>query len=491
MSDTPPSAAHDRSRDRILHGALPWATFRLGAPLALAMVLNVLFNLVDQYLISRLPAAVADPSLDALGICDMVSALATIVSYGLSSATAALISQAKGRGDDDDVARIAWGSMGMVTLLGLAFGVVVVLGADAIVHTVLGAKGAVRLLARDYLRVIVGGSLSVFAMFQVTAVQRALGLSRMTLVTFVTGNILNLVFAVLLVYGPGEAPAVFAWGPPIARALGIPRLEVVGAAWATVLARFVAVAVPLLLLRRELGVAKRGARFIPSRADAKRLLSVAWPTSAQFSLRIGAVLLVIALVHHFFTTETDSTAGTAYSLCLRMETMALFVSMGWGGAAQTFSGMCVGASDGDRARRAGWWLGGYNVATMALLAGLYVTSGREVLRFFSERREILDIGVGYLTVVTPSYALFGLAAVLGNSMVGAGSARLALRMDAVLVLGVQLPLMVLATAVFRVPMTGLWWTVVAVNAISAGAYAWVFHDGTRWLPMSRKSDDAA
>ena len=53
----------------------------------------------------------------------------------------------------------------------------------------------------------------------------------------VASNVLNLLLSVLLVYGPGEAPPVFSWGPPIARALHIPRMELVGAAWSTVLAR--------------------------------------------------------------------------------------------------------------------------------------------------------------------------------------------------------------------------------------------------------------
>ena len=479
-----PDSSADPSRARILHGPLALSALRLGLPLALAMVLQVLFNLVDQYLIARLPPAVADPSLDALGICDMVAALGTIVSYGVSSATATLVSNARGRGDDDEVARIAWGSVGLVTALGVGIGLVTVLGADVIVHHLLGAKGAVRALARDYLRVIVGGGVTVFLMFQITAIQRALGQSRPPLVVFAVGNVLNLLLAVLLVYGPGEAPTVFSWGPPIARALGVPRLEVVGAAWATVLARAVACSVPLVLLWRSLGVSRRQVPFWPTGDTVRRIVSLAWPTSTQFVVRVGAVLLVIALVHHAYTTTDNSDAGTAYALCLRMETMALFVSMGWGGAAQTFVGMNLGAGQRARALRAAWVIGAYNVATMALLAAVFVAYGRTLLGFFSDRGPILALADDYLRRVGPSYTAFGFAIVLGNALVGAGAARTALRLDASLVLAAQLPLLLVVTALLRQPATSLWNALVIVNLLSAVVYTLVWRKDARWLPAA-------
>ena len=470
----------DPARDRMLHGPLAWTVLRFGVPLAAAMVLQVVFNLVDQYIIARLPPALSDASLDALGICDMVAALGTILSYGVSSATATLVSQARGRGDQRAVAEIAWGSVGLVTLMGLAFGAVAILGADVIVHSLLGAKGLVRQLAGDYLRVIVGGIVTVFVMFQVTAVQRSMGHSKLPLAVFASGNLLNLFLAVLLVYGAGPAPTVFSWGPPIAAALGLPRWGVVGAAWATVIARAVVMIVPLLLRRRELRVSTHRAPFLPSRAMLGRLVSLAWPTSTQFTVRIGAVLLVIALVHHYFTTPGNSDAGTAYALCLRMETMALFVSMGWGGAAQTLVGTNIGAGLYERAQRAAWITGAYNVLTMLGLAVLFIGAGEHFLRFFTSQEHIVQRAKDYLAVVGPSYMAFGFAIVLGNALVGAGATRLALRIDLVLVLAVQAPLMLVVTALLHAPPSGLWAAVVGVNIVSALVYTVVARNEASW-----------
>src|SRR6185295_5731480 len=81
----------------------------------------------------------------------------------------------------------------------------------------------------------------------------------------------------------------------------------------------------------------------PDRAELSRIVSIAWPSSAQFVLRISAMLLVNSLVARFFTTHTDQTATTAMGLVFRLDTMALFIAMGWGSAAQTFVGQNLGA----------------------------------------------------------------------------------------------------------------------------------------------------
>jgi Na+-driven multidrug efflux pump len=78
------ASAVDRRTERILHGLLPLEVLRFGAPLALGMGLQTAFNLIDAYLIARLPAPVAGPALGAIGVCDQLAALGTIVSWARS-----------------------------------------------------------------------------------------------------------------------------------------------------------------------------------------------------------------------------------------------------------------------------------------------------------------------------------------------------------------------------------------------------------------------
>ena len=161
------------------------------------MLLQTTFNLVDAYLVAQLPHDEVGPALGALGICDQIAAIGTIVSYGISTATSALLSQQQGAGDTATVQRTAWQSLLLVGALALLFGILGIAFAGPIVTDVVGAKGEVAVVATRYLRVIVGGSGSIFFLLQLTAMQRSLGSAKTPAALLVAGNVLNLLLAVL------------------------------------------------------------------------------------------------------------------------------------------------------------------------------------------------------------------------------------------------------------------------------------------------------
>lgn len=414
---------------RILAGHLGTQLFVFGSPLALGMGLQTTFNLVDAYMVSKLERDVAGPALGAIGVCDQLAALGTIVSYGLSVGTAAIMSRKQGAGDGAGVRHVAWQSLLAVLLLSLVVSLLGLLGSDWLVAGLIGAKGDVATLGASYLAVLLGGSATIFLLLHLTTILRALGSSVTPVSLLLTANALNFVFAVLLVYGPGPAPALVAWGPPIARLLGIPRLELLGAAWATVLARAF-VLLPLFLVSyRRFGLFQRAARKGPDRKTLLGLFDVSWPSSAQLVVRIVVMLLVHSLVARAYTTATDQSATTALGIVFRLETMALFISLGWGSAAQTFVGQNLGAGNRTRARESGWLAAGYNATMMAALALIYVAHGEWLIAFFDESEGVIAVGLAYLHAVGPSYVALGFGMVLGTAMQGAGATRLTLKLD--------------------------------------------------------------
>jgi putative MATE family efflux protein len=441
------------------------------------MGLQTTFNLVDAYLISRLESRLAGPSLGAIGICDQIAAIGSIISYGVSIATAAMVATRQGRGDDHGVRSVAWQSMLLVAALGAILGGIGIAFAGPIMTDLVGAKGEVAVLGSRYLRVIVGGSFSIFFLLQVTAIQRALGSSKTPVAMLVVSNVINLVLAVLLVYGPGEAPEPFFWGPPVARALGIPRMELVGAAWATVIARTVVLVPLLVLVEMRFKVMRKLRVFAPDLALMRRILSVAWPASTQLVVRILAMLLSHSLVARAFTTTTDQSATIALGIVFRLETLALFVGMGWGSAAQTFVAQNLGAKQRARGVRSGWLAALYNVVAMIILAVVFVVHGRSIVGFFTDDASVTAIAIEYLQTVSPSYVALGLGIVLGCAIQGAGQTRLTLVMDAIVVIGFQLPLSLLAVSGRSSSPERLWWVVAASSVALAAIYVVVYRRG--------------
>ncbi len=472
---------------RIVTGPVGLEMLRFGAPIAIGMGLQTTFNLVDAYVISRLEPAVAGPALGALGICDQLSAIGTIVSYGLTTASGALHAQAYGRKDRAGIQELVWQSLLFVGAVSVIFGVLSAVFAGPILSGVVGAKGQVAALGASYLRVNAGGAGAMFLLLQLTGIQRALGSSKTPAALLVLANVLNLFLAVLLVYGPGAAPPVFAWGPPIAAALHLPRLELAGAAWATVIARLITLVPVVALLVKRFDVFDRARMRGPDRARLAAIWTVAWPSSTQLVVRMIAMLLTNSLVARAFTTAADTSATTALGIVFRIEMMALFVAMGWGSAAQTFVGQNLGAGREDRARRSGWAAAAWNGVLMVGLALALRWAAVPIISFFDDEPRVVAIAAGYIAVVAWSYLGLGTGVVLGNAITGAGATRTTLLTDVAVILAVQLPASLLAVLVPGETLGRLWAAVAATYAFSGVAYVGVF----KWAPWARAAQGKA
>src|SRR5262249_57704744 len=126
----------------------------------------------------------------------------------------------RGAGKEKGVKDGAWQSLIIIGVLSLVLGAAGGLGAGFIVGDLIGAKGQVAAVATSYLRVAMVGSFSIYFLLQLTNVQRALGSSKTPVGLLFAGNILNLLLAVLFIFGPGPAPAWLGWATDLSKALG-------------------------------------------------------------------------------------------------------------------------------------------------------------------------------------------------------------------------------------------------------------------------------
>jgi Na+-driven multidrug efflux pump len=190
---------------------------------------------------------------------------------------------------------------------------------------------------------------------------------------------------------------------------------------------------------KRLGFVSRATALVPDRVVIAQVLRLAWPSSAELVLRMCAMLLTHALVARAFTTATDQSATTALGIVFRFETMALFISIGWGSAVQTFVGQNMGASQLSRAKQSGYWATLYNAVMMALLSVIYVAFAASIVGFFDRDPQVLAIAQSYFAWVAPTYVALGIGIVLGSVMQGAGVPERALLLDGCVLLAVQVP----------------------------------------------------
>jgi putative MATE family efflux protein len=373
---------------------------------------------------------------------------------------------------------MAWQSLLLVLFLSAVVGAIGVFGARWLLFDLVGAKGEVAELGTRYLRVLVGGSFTIFLLLHLTTIQRALGSSKTPVTMLVVANALNLFFAVLFVYGPGEAPPIFAWGPPLAEALGIPRMNLLGAAWATLLARALVLLPLVLFIVHRFGLFRKASRSVPDSAAMRAIWTLGWPSSAQLVVRIVAMLVVHSLVARAYTTAQDQSATTALGIVFRLETMAMFVGLGWGSAAQTFVGQNLGAQKPLRAKRSGYYAALYNGLMMTALALAYRSFAPEIIGFFDDFPEVLAVGTSYVRWVGWSYIALGIGIVLGAAIQGAGATRQTLRLDSLVVFAFQLPASFLVVFGLEAGYERLWQVLAMANLGFAIVYLLSYRRGT-------------
>jgi len=444
----------------VIGGRTPFPASRVipfGLPLVLGMGGHALFNLVDLWIVGGLgPAALA-----AITIASLVNSLPMVLLQGISDGSVAVVARAVGAGDLRGAGRAARQSILLALGLGVLLGVPPWIAARPLA-ALFGAEGAELDLAAACLAVMSAGSVTMFVLMQAGAALRALGSGKAPAVLLVGANVLNVVLSVSLVHGK----------------LGFPALGAEGACWGTVAARGVFAAVGLWLLAgsslRE-GLFDRGS----SPAQIRTLLGLGLPVAAQWCVRLAPVLVVLHV-----TGNLGTEAHAAYGIGSRLDQFALFACAGWGAAAATAVGQGLGAGDpagaAAAARRAAalgvGWMAAVGLFFWLLAPDLVVVVGREE----GASSGVVAVATGYLRTVVLAYPAIGISLVLSMGLAGAGSVRLALAIEAAVLLGAQVPLVLVGAPSH--PGEGLgrvWWAIVGTYWALAACYVAVFASG-RW-----------
>ncbi len=327
--------------DPLLRRSPAMAVLAQGLPLALGLALHALINLVDLAMVGHL----GEDALRAAHVGSTWNFLPMIVGQCVSTALLARLSRTCGVGEVAGARRANVRAQWFMVWLGVAIALVTCWPAGAMVDRT-GLTGAVRGDAVHYLVVSNLGCLPMFVLMQTTAAMRAAGEALLPLMVLLLANVLNLLLALVLLFG---------W-----QAADIPAVGVVGAAYAAVVARTVAVVFAVWwLARRSHPLSLRAVPRGPTAAIVLPMLRDAWPQSLQIGLRAAVFLALTALVQHRF----GDAATAALAVTTRFDTVVLFSSLGFANAATAYAGRAVVVGRAAAARAAGLWA--------ALQAGLF------------------------------------------------------------------------------------------------------------------------
>jgi putative MATE family efflux protein len=364
---------------------------RLAVPAFGALIAEPLFLLADSAIVGHLGVS----QLAGVGLASAVLHTAVGLMVFLAYSTTPAVARAIGDGKLSKA--LAAGRDGIWLALGLG----IVLAAAGFVFAepileLMGAAGAVRDFAVDYLRWSMPGLVAMLLIFAGTGVLRGLQDTRTPLIVATAGFGLNIILNLVLVYGLG-------W-------------SVTGSAVGTSVAQCAMALVYVVSVARK--GRRHGISLLPSWSGIRAMTTVgSWLMLRTLSLRV-AILATVLVV-----TAQGPVNLAAHQLAMTIFTFFAFALDALAIAAQALIGKELGAAHPDKARQLTAtmvrWGVGFGVLTGALLAlaapwaGTLFTSDDDVPSALALALWILALG----------QPLAGYVFVLDGVLIGAGDAK--------------------------------------------------------------------
>lgn len=359
-------------------GPIASTLIKLTIPMTFGMVGIVAFNLVDTYFVGRL----GTDELAALSFTLPVVLVVQSVALGLGVGASAVISRAIGEGNLDRVKRLTSDSLVLAVLVVLGFAIAGLLTIEP-VFRMLGAREDVLPLTAKYMRIWYLGVVFVVVPMVGNNAIRATGDVNTPAFIMVIAAIANTVLDPLLIFGIGP----------------FPRLEIEGAAIATVFSRAITLAVALWVLGRRdrmLSVVMPRARDVLD--SWKRILYIGVPTAGTrivVPLAIGFITRVVSAY------GTPAVAG--YGVASRIEFFAFTVVVALSAVVMPFMGQNWGACKYDRLRLGARYSRVLALAWGGLMFAVLATAARPVASLFNDNPAVISTVVTYLRIVSLSY----------------------------------------------------------------------------------------
>ena len=420
-------------------GRLGRSILLLAIPMVLEMVLESVFAICDIFYLSRC----GDEALAAVGLTESMLTVFYALAVGLAMSTTAMVARRVGERNVDGAVRAATQAVALSVTIGLLLGIpCLIFGQDLL--ALMGASQGVIETGEWYSRLMLGGNLVILLLFVNNSIFRAAGDASLAMRVLWIANIINLVLDPCLIFGLGP----------------FPELGVTGAAIATLIGRGTGVIYQFWMLRRGVGrVALRGPAFRFRPAVMIQLLRLSVGGVTQHLIATASWVALMRIISPF-----GESALAGYTIAVRIVIFILLPSWGLSNAAATLVGQNLGAGRPDRAERAVWLTGLFNLIFLAAMAVLFLILAPWMVRFFTDSPTTYSIGVEALRTLSYGFIFWAWGMVMVQAFNGAGDTMTPTWINLFCFWFGQIPLAVMLTRWADLGPGGVFWSVVIAEA---------------------------
>ena len=376
-------------------GPIGRAILLLAIPMVLEMIMESVFAVVDIFWVSHLGTDAAA----TVGLTESLMTLIYALAIGLSIGAMAMVARRIGEGNPDGAARAAVQAIALTLLVSITIAVVATPFAPRLM-ALMGASPWVIEHGIGFTQVMLGCNFTVVTLFMVNAIFRGSGDAAIAMRTLWLANWINILLGPCLIFGLGP----------------FPKLGIVGAAIATNIGRGTGALFALIKLFRPGGRFQIGWRHLGLEpAVMARLVRLSATGTFQVFIGMASWIGLVRIISSF-----GSNAVAGYTFGIRVILFALLPSWGMANAAATMVGQALGAKNPDRAERAVWQAGFYNMIFLGIVGFVFVLFAPQIIWFYTSDPQVSQYGVDCLRTVAYGFLFYAYGMVLGQSFNGAG-----------------------------------------------------------------------
>lgn len=424
-------------------GPLTGHILAMAAPMAVGMLVQTLYFIVDLYFIGHL----GDAALAGVSAAGTMVYVVMALTQALGVGAVTLIAHAVGRKDPEDANLVFNQSVALagacaVALLALGYGF-----ADSFVSA-LAADEATRVAGLEYLHWYLPGLALQFAVVVMASALRGTGIVKPAMVTQGVSVLVNTALAPVLIAG---------WGTGVS-------LGVAGAGLASSIA--VVVAVLLLggyFLRLEHYVGFKVDMLRPRLAVWRRMLDLGLPAGGEFVLMFVYMAIVYWLIRDF-----GAAAQAGFGLGARITTAFFLPAMAVAFTVPAVAGQNFGAKRFDRVRETFTRSALIGAALMAALTIAVHIDPAFMARPFSRDPAVLDVAARFLEIVSWNFVATGLVYTCSSMFQALGNTWPSLLSSAGRLVTFAIPALWLSTQP-GFTMDHVWYLAVATMTLQAVA----------------------
>lgn len=352
---------------------IPKLIRKIAIPASVGFFFNTMYNVVDTYF----AGLISTDALAALSLSFPIFFILIAVGTGISQGATALMSNSLGSNDHDQAVRYFFQSISFGVLLAVALTIIGLVITPSL-FKLLGATDSYLQLCRDYMDIILIGTVLILLQNIINAALNAQGNTTTFRNVLIVGFVLNLILDPWFMFG----------------GLGIPPLGIKGLALATVIVQMIGGAYLLFAVRKSrLWDGMHWRELVPSKQHFIDIAKQGFPASINMMTVALGIFVITWFISRF------STAGVAaYGIATRVEQIILLPTIGLNIAVLTLTGQNNGAKRWDRVREI--WITSmiYGLGMMVIGGIILFLVCTPLMGFFTQDTQVIEIGSDYLKI---------------------------------------------------------------------------------------------